>query len=87
MDEKIQRLKDATRALVRHIDAAPAYDKMADCGCGGVDPYRSDEFEALIHQAKEALAALEEDSQKGEAAAAGPSALPRPPVCSIRQPD
>ncbi len=86
MNEKIQKLKDATRALLRHIDAAPAYDRMADCGCGGVDPYRSDEFEALIRRAKEALADLEGSPAGHEAAAPEPGAAPRPSACSLRQP-
>jgi len=80
MDDKVLKLRDATRALVRHLDAAPAYDKMADCGCGGVDPYRSDEFEALIQAVKEALAQLEGGQPPAEAAAPPRSA------CAIRQP-
>jgi len=83
MDDKVLKLRDAVRALLRHIDAAPAYDKMADCGCGGVDPYRSDEFEALIRRAQEALAELEGERPPSEAA--GPSATTRP-ACAIRQP-
>ncbi len=80
MDDKVLKLRDATRALVRHIDAAPAYDKMADCGCGGVDPYRSDAFEALIRAVKEALAQLEGEQPPAEAAAS------TRPACTIRQP-
>jgi hypothetical protein len=84
MGDKVLKLRDATRALVRHIDEAPADDKMADCGCGGVDSYRSDAFEALIRQAKEALAQLEGDCQPFEAEAAHGAAAR--PACAIRQP-
>jgi hypothetical protein len=85
MDEKVLKLRNATRALVRHLDEAPAYDKMADCGCGGVDPYRSDAFEALIQAVKEALAQLEGERPPAEAASPE-AAAPTRPACAIRQP-
>jgi len=61
MKEKVIRLKEATRALVAYIEENQVFDKTADCGCGGVDTFRSDPFEAVIRDAKEALKELEID--------------------------
>lgn len=55
MEEKITKLKDAAKALVNYIDTENVFDKMADCGCGGMDAYRSDKFDALIQALKDAL--------------------------------
>ena len=55
MDDKLNRLLNATRTLVQYIDQNQVFDRMADCGCGGMDAYRSDAFDAAITQAKKAL--------------------------------
>lgn len=59
MDEKISKLKEATKALVAFIDENEVFDKVADAGCGGIDPHRSDRFMAVIARAKNALKDLE----------------------------
>ena len=58
MDVKVSNLIEAARELLQYIDDNPVFDKMADCGCGGVDTYRSDPFDAAIDKAKKALADL-----------------------------
>lgn len=58
MEEKVTKLTDAAKALVNYIDNENVFDKMADCGCGGWDTYRSDNFDALIQAVKTALREL-----------------------------
>ncbi len=55
MDEQVQTLVRHTKELMDYIDSAHVFDKLADAGCGLYDEYRSDTFEALINQVKEAL--------------------------------
>jgi hypothetical protein len=58
MREKVARLMEATLALVSYLEENQVYDKLADCGCGYLDSYRTDRFEALIHAARTAAAEL-----------------------------
>ncbi|MBM4295567.1 MAG: hypothetical protein FJ126_11795 [Deltaproteobacteria bacterium] len=81
MDEKIIKLRDATRALVNYIDTENVFDKMADAGCGGWDTYRSDKFDALVLSVKEALRDL--GVETGGASRA-PAAAPAGGSCQIR---
>ena len=61
MREKVARLVEATMALVSYIEENQVYDKLADCGCGYLDSYRTDGFEALINAARAAAAELGEE--------------------------
>ncbi len=63
MEEKCRKLFEAARALVQYINEEEVYDKLGDAGCGGVDPYRSDRFMALIKTANEALKTVETESK------------------------
>ena len=57
--ERAAELYRAAKALLTYIDEAYVFDKMADAGCGGVDPYRSEQFDALIKHAQRAVAEFE----------------------------
>jgi|GEM_PF-468022 len=59
MQEQAARLARASRELVDYIENNQVYDKLADCGCGLYDSYRTDAFEAVIRAVKEALQELE----------------------------
>lgn len=59
MQAGYRTLFEASRALLQHINEEEVYDKLGDAGCGGVDPYRSDRFMALIKAANEAIKAIE----------------------------
>lgn len=59
MKEQAARLAQATRELVAYIENHQVYDKLADCGCGLYDSYRTDAFEAVLTAAKAALQELE----------------------------
>lgn len=59
MNDRVQRLVQSTRQLVEYIEKEFVFDKMGDAGCGGVDPYRSEKFDALIHDVREALKAMD----------------------------
>lgn len=61
MKDKALGLIRATRALVSYIKENQVYDKLADCGCGLYDSYRTDHFDAVIHQAENAAAELEKE--------------------------
>jgi hypothetical protein len=52
MQEKIVELVAATMELTTYIEENQVFDKMADCGCGGVDTYRSDQFGELWKNAR-----------------------------------
>jgi hypothetical protein len=51
----------ATRALITYIEENQVFDKLADCGCGLYDQYRSDRFDDAINQARAAAQALEQE--------------------------
>ena len=59
--EKALGLIKATRSLVTYIKENQVYDKLADCGCGLYDSYRTDQFDAVINQAENAAADLEKE--------------------------
>lgn len=59
MPDGLQRLIRSTRQLLDYMDKEFVFDKMGDAGCGGVDPYRSERFDALIRDVREALKAVE----------------------------
>ena len=61
MREKVARLMAATMALVSYIEENQVYDKLADCGCGYLDSYRTEGFEALIHAVRAAAAEVGEE--------------------------
>jgi len=51
----------ASKALLTYIGEEYVFDKMADAGCGGVDPYRSERFDTLIKQARQAVEDFERE--------------------------
>ena len=55
MDDQCKQLLLATRALMDYIDSGHVFDKLADGGCGLYDEYRSDTFDELIKNLKNAL--------------------------------
>lgn len=57
--EKAMGLLEAIKALLVYLDEEHVYDKLADAGCGGIDPYRSEKFDALIRQANAAVLEFE----------------------------
>ncbi len=59
MPDGLQRLIQSTRQLLDYMDKEFVFDKMGDAGCGGVDPYRSERFDALIRDVREALKAVD----------------------------
>jgi hypothetical protein len=61
MREKVARLLEATMALVSYLEENQVYDKLADCGCGYLDSYRTEGFEALIHAVRAAAAEVGEE--------------------------
>jgi hypothetical protein len=61
MDDQCKQLLAATRALMDYIDSAHVFDKLADAGCGLYDEYRSDKFDELIKNVKDALLLFDQD--------------------------
>lgn len=61
MREKVVKLREATMALVSYLEENQVYDKLADCGCGYLDSYRTQGFEALIHAARAAAPEVGEE--------------------------
>lgn len=59
MREQAAKLAQATRDLVSYIENHQVYDKLADCGCGLYDSYRTDAFEAVLNAARAALHEME----------------------------
>lgn len=59
MNDGMQRLIQSTRQLLDYMEKEFVFDKMGDAGCGGVDPYRSEQFDALIQAVREALKVVE----------------------------
>ncbi len=55
MSDPVQELIQATRKLMDYMEREFVFDKMGDAGCGGVDPYRSEEFDQLIREVQKAL--------------------------------
>lgn len=55
MNDQFNKLISATRTLMEYIDSAHVFDKLADAGCGLYDEYRSDKFDELIKNVKNAL--------------------------------
>jgi hypothetical protein len=80
MEEKVIKLRDAAKNLVNYIDTENVFDKMADCGCGGWDTYRSDKFDALIQAVK---AALRDLGVETGGVSRPPSAAPEGGACKI----
>ena len=65
MQDKAQALIQATRALIAYIEENQVFDKMADCGCGLYDQYRSDRFDAAINNARQAADVLDREIAGG----------------------
>lgn len=59
MNEAVQRLIQATRQLMDYMEKEFVFDKLGDAGCGGVDPHRSEQFDALVRAVQEALQAVD----------------------------
>ena len=59
MDEKYQRLLEATKALVNHIDTEHVFDKGVQTGRGAFDTSRSEELDDLVTKAREAVDKME----------------------------
>ena len=55
MDEKYLRLFKATKVLVNHIDTEHVFDKAVQMGRGNLDISRSEEFDDLVENAREAV--------------------------------
>jgi len=60
MTDDCLKLLEAAKALTTYIDEEHVFDKASDAGCGGFDTYRSDQFMALIKNAREAVNAVED---------------------------
>ncbi len=60
MDEKYQRLIEATKALLDHIDTEHVFDKGVQTGRGAFETSRSDEFDVLVAKAREAVKKAED---------------------------
>ena len=63
MEDEFLALLEAAKALVAYIDKEHVFDKASDAGCGGFDTYRSDQFMALIKNAREAVNTFENGSK------------------------
>jgi len=59
MKDEFLKLLEAAKAMVTYIDKEHVFDKASDAGCGGFDTYRSDQFMALIKNAREAVNAVD----------------------------
>ena len=59
MDEKYQRLLEATKALLNHIDTERVFDKAVQIGRGNLDISRSETFDDLVSKAREAVENME----------------------------
>ena len=55
MDEKYQRLLEATAALLNHIDREHVFDKAVQMERGSLDTSRSEEFDDLVEKTREAV--------------------------------
>ncbi len=55
MDDQVKQLYSATKTLMDYIESANVFDKLADAGCGLYDEYRSDKFDELLKNVKNAL--------------------------------
>ncbi len=55
MDDQVKQLVLAAKTLMDYMDSANVFDKLADAGCGLYDEYRSDKFDELIKNVKNAL--------------------------------
>ncbi len=60
MDEKYLRLFKATKVLVNHIDTEHVFDKAVQMGRGNLDISRSEEFDDLVENAREAVTKAED---------------------------
>jgi len=60
MDEKYQRLLEATKALVNHIDTEHVFDKGVQTGRGAFDTSRSEELDDLVEKARKAVRKAED---------------------------
>ena len=60
MDEKYLRLFKATKVLVNHIDTERVFDKAVQMGRGNLDISRSEEFDDLVENAREAVTKAED---------------------------
>ncbi|MBM4284504.1 MAG: hypothetical protein FJ128_04535 [Deltaproteobacteria bacterium] len=65
MHDQAWGLIRATRALIAYIEENQVFDKLADCGCGLYDQYRSDRFDEAINHARVAAQTLEEELDRG----------------------
>ncbi|SFM69310.1 hypothetical protein [Thermodesulforhabdus norvegica] len=54
MEESLAVLEE----LIEFLETQPVFDKLADGGCGYVDPHRSDVFEDILKRARESLEEL-----------------------------
>lgn len=53
--EDIEKILAVLEELVSFVEKQPVFDRLADAGCGYVDPHRSDLFEELIRRARESI--------------------------------
>ncbi|HOV85716.1 MAG TPA: hypothetical protein PLM79_05090 [Syntrophobacteraceae bacterium] len=61
MNEKLRQFYEDSKALITYLLEEHVFDKMADCGCGGVDAYRSERFDELIRKAAKSLGEFERE--------------------------
>lgn len=66
MEERIVRFLGVTRALLAYMDEEYVFDKLADAGCGGADPHRSERFDELIKEVRRGLEELEAEALETE---------------------
>jgi hypothetical protein len=57
--DEFLRLLKTSKALITYIDEEYVFDKASDAGCGGFDTYRSEKFDALIDNTKQAVIDVE----------------------------
>jgi Ni,Fe-hydrogenase maturation factor len=72
MNKKVVAFIELTKTLIDYIEEEQVYDKIADAGCGYIDSYRSEKFDRLIKEVKEAAdKALKEVLSSSEQQAIG----------------
>ena len=66
MRQGCAKLFEASKALVAHIEKAPAFDKVNDMGQVGVETYQSDAFIEIIQNTNKAIQEAENGLKASE---------------------
>ena len=59
MRQRCTKLFEASKALVTHIEKAPAFDKVNDMGPVGIETYQSDAFIEIIQSTNKTIQEVE----------------------------